>query len=272
MLEFAKKYGPYAVVAGGAQGIGAAYARYIAERGMNLILLDNDGDALQRFTAELLDAYNVACIPVELDLGGNNLQQEVDAAVGSKEVGLLVYNAGLADVGPFFKKETGLAFELKKIAVNVSGVFLLTHLLARRMLARRRGGIVLMSSGAGLIGSPYYAHYSATKAYNIALGQALWAEFKPYNVDVLAVAAGMTLSTASAGFEHIKDRSQFQTPEALVDEAMQALGKQPLLVAGEQHRKNHELSKQLPQEQLIELMAEHAINNFLQEPPKQALE
>ncbi|MBT8138289.1 MAG: SDR family NAD(P)-dependent oxidoreductase [Gammaproteobacteria bacterium] len=272
MADFAQQYGPYAVVAGGAQGIGAAYAQYIAARGVNLVLLDNAGDALEQFSAALRKQHSVKCIAIELDLGSENLLQVLSNAVGSLEVGLLVYNAGLADVGPFFKKETGLDFELKKIAVNVSGVFLLTHYFAKRMLARRRGGIVLMSSGAGLIGSPYYAHYSATKAYNIALGQALWAEFKPYNVDVLAVAAGMTLSTASAGFEHIEDRSQFQTPEALVEEAMQALGKQPLLVAGEQHRKNHELSRQLPPEQLIELMAQHAIENFLQQAPEQALD
>lgn len=272
MAGFAEKYGPYAVIAGGAQGIGAAYARYIASRGVNLVLLDNAAPALEQFSAALRKDYGVDCIAVEVDLASPGLLAVVDAAIGNLEVGLLVYNAGLADVGPFYKKETGLDFELKKIAVNVTGVFLLTHFFARPMLARRSGGIVLMSSGAGLVGSPYYAHYSATKAYDIALGQALWAEFKPYHVDVLAVAAGMTLSTASSGFEHIQDRSQFQTTDELVGEAMAALGRQPLLIAGEQHRQNHELSRQLPQEQLIELMAEHAIRNFLQEAPEQALD
>ena len=186
MTEFTNKYGPWALVAGGAQGIGEAYSRYAAEHGLNVIVLDKDQSALDKITADLTKAHGVECLAVKVDLSAPDMLEQVVAAVGKREVGLMVYNAGIADVGPFFKPNTGLDFEKMKIAVNVTGPLLLTYHFAKPMLARQAGGIVLMSSGAGLKGAPYYAHYSATKAYDIALGQALWGEFKPYNVDVLA--------------------------------------------------------------------------------------
>lgn len=261
---FQRQYGGWAVVAGGAQGIGEAYTRYVAARGLNVVVLDISAPALAGISTQLSNEFGVECLAVEVDLASDNMLDIIVAAVGDREVGLLIYNAGLADVGPFFKQETGLDFELRKIAINVTGPLKLSYHFGKRMLARERGGIVLMSSGAGLQGSPYYANYSATKAYDIALAEALWGEFAPYNVDVLAVAAGMTLSTAAAGFEHIADRSQFQTTTELVAEAMVALGAgKPTLIAGKLNRANAEQMLQIPKEQLIQYMAEHAINNFL---------
>lgn len=271
MADFTQKYGPWALVAGGAQGIGEAYSRYAAAKGLNVVVLDVNQAALDKIAGDLTREHGVECLPVKVDLSAPDMLDQVVAAVGNREIGLLIYNAGIADVGPFFKPNTGLDFELKRVAVNVTGPLLLTYHFAKPMLARQAGGIVLMSSGAGLKGAPYYAAYSATKAYDIALGQALWAEFKPYNVDVLAVAAGMTLSTAAAGFQHL-DTSNFQTPAQLVDEAMDALGKQPMIVSEATHRANHEKMKQAPDELIIGYLADHAINNFLGgTPPKQAI-
>ncbi len=196
---------------------------------------------------------------------------QVMAAVGDREVGLLVYNAAISDVGPFYKPNTGLAFEKARIAVNVSGPMLLTYHFARPMLARRAGGIVLMSSGTGLQGAPYYSAYSASKAYSIILGEALWYEFAPYDVDVLAVAAGLTLSTSAEGFQHI-DPEKLQTTEEVVEEAMRTLGQRPLLIPGEYNRENREKLSQLPLEQAIAAIAEHAVANFLGGPPEQAID
>jgi short-subunit dehydrogenase len=146
--------------------------------------------------------------------------------------------------------------------VNVTGPLVFTYHFARPMLRRKTGGIILMSSGAGLQGSPYYAHYSATKAYDIALAQALWGEFRHDNVDVLACVAGLTLSTASQAFEHI-DASQLQTPDELVAEAMDALGNQSTLIAGEHNRWNRKRLEQLPTDRRIEAIASHSVALFL---------
>jgi short-subunit dehydrogenase len=271
MTDFRNKYGPWALVAGGAQGIGAAYAHYAAARGLDVAVIDIHQGALDAIRVDLETRYGVECLALRIDLGASDMLEQITAGVGERAIGLLVYNAAIADVGPFFKPGTGLDFERKRIAINVSGPLVLTWHFGRSMLARRRGGIVLMSSGSGLKGAPYYAAYAATKAYTINLGQSLWHEFKPYGVDVLAVAGGMTLSTAAAGYQHL-DTSTFQTSEQLVDEAMEVLGKQPLMISGEAHRAAREQLDQLPDEQVIAFMAQHAIDNFLGgKPPEQAI-
>ncbi len=271
MSDFGTTYGPWALVAGGAQGIGAAFARYVAARHVNVIVLDIEQSALDAMAATLPTEFGVECLAVNVDLAAPDMLEQVVAAVGAREVGLMIYNAGIADVGPFYKADTDLAFEKKRIAVNVTGPMVLTYHFARPMIARKSGGIVLMSSGAGLTGAPYYSAYSATKAYDIALGQALWGEFRRDGVDVLAVAAGMTLSTAAKGYQHL-DTSGFQTPDELVQEAMAALGQQSLVIAGKSQREGRELMKQLPDEQVIEYMAKHAIDNFLGgTPPQQVI-
>lgn len=269
MSEFSEHYGPWALVAGGAQGIGEAYSRDVAAKGLNVVVLDISQDALDGFVPAVEREYGVECLGVQVDLARPDLLDVVTHAVADREIGMLIYNAGLADVGPFYKADTGLEYELMKIAINITGPFVLSYHYAKPMLARRTGGIILMSSGAGLQGAPYYAHYSATKAYDIVLAEALWGEFKPYNVDVLACVAGMTLSTAAKGYQHL-DTSTFQTTTELVEETMAALGKQSTLIAGEFNRQARQALNALPKEQLIGIMAQHAIENFLDgKPPKQ---
>lgn len=261
MTDFATRYGPWALIAGGAQGIGAAYSHYAAARGLNVIALDVARAPLAQLAACIEEEHGVACLPLEIDLAAEDMLDTVIDAVGERHIGLLIYNAGLADVGAFYKPDTGLDFELRKIAVNVSAPMALTYHLARPMLARGRGGIVLMSSGAGLQGSPYYAHYSATKAYNIALAEALHMEFEPYGVDVLACIAGMTLSSVAEIYKDM-DASTLQTPEQLVAETMAALGKGATVIAGEAHRRGRAFLQQLPREQQVEFVARHAVDNF----------
>ncbi len=272
MSAFKDKYGPWALVAGGALGIGEAYADYAAAQGVNVIVLDRDQAALDATASRLTKEYGIECLPVQVDLSADDLLDQVTAAVGDREVGLMVYNAAISDLGPFFKPNTGLDFEIARIAVNVAGPMLLTYHFGKRMLARRAGGIVLMTSGTGFQGSPYYAAYAATRAYCINLGESLWYEFKPYDVDVLAVAAGMTLSSAAEAMKHI-DAELLQTTEQVVDEAMNALGKQPLCIPGEYNRSVREQLDQLPLEQQITEMANHPVTNFLGgTPPEQNLD
>ena len=271
MSEFKQKYGPWALVAGGALGIGEAWSRYIAGQGINVIALDVNQEALDAIGETLPKEFGVECLPVKVDLSAEDMLDQVIKAVGDREVGLVVYNATISDVGPFFKDGFDIDFEKKRIAVNVSGPVLLTYHFARPMLARRAGGIIYMASGAGLRGAAYYSAYSATKSHNIALAEALWYEFRQYDVDVLAVVAGMTLSSVKEGFKHL-DTSGFQTPEQCVTEAIQTLGKHPRIISGEEHRAGQEQMAQLPNTQAIEFMAQHAIENFLGgSPPEQHL-
>ena len=274
-MTFKEKYGPYALLAGGAVGIGAAYAEFIASQGVKLMIIDRDARMLNDCCQRLSEQYGVECLPIVADLASDSLLDEVIAAVAQREVGILVYNAALADVGPFYKVDLGLDYELGKIRVNIVSPLALLYHFAKPMLQRGHGGIVLMSSGSGLQGSPYYSHYAATKAYNIVLGESLWWEFKPYNVDVLTCVAGMTLSpgVADAVERGEGQHAVYQTPDEVVAEAMEMLGKVPSYSTGSHNRENQELLKALPREHAVAAIAQHAIDNFMEgSVPPQALD
>lgn len=269
---FKLRYGPWALVAGAAAGIGAAYVRYAAAQGLSVVLIDRDAATLEAFVATLRAQYSGEFLPLALDLADPEVVEKTAAALGTREVGLLIYNAALADVGAFYKPDSDLDFELRKLQINVSSPFQFLYRFARPMLQRRRGGVILMSSGTGYQGAPYYAHYGATKAYSIVLAEGLWYEFKPYNVDVLACVAGMTKSPAieAAIARGEGQKSFYQTPDEVAGEALAALGKVPSILSGAPNRRNFLLQKLLPRKLVIVEIAKHALANFLngRHPPQ----
>ncbi|QRK05701.1 SDR family NAD(P)-dependent oxidoreductase [Archangium violaceum] len=262
---FVGRYGPWALVAGGAAGIGAAYSEAFAQRGLNVFVLDRDATAAQQKARELQSTHGVQCEAIVADLGSTEAASRALAAVGDRELGMLVYNAALSDVGPFYKPGLGLDYELTRLNVNVVNPMQFVHHFARPMLRRGRGGIILMSSGSGLQGAPYYTHYGATKAYNIVLGEGLWEEFRHYGVDVLSLSAGLTSSPEimkAVAQGHAK-HGRFQTPKEVAEEAIGALGKGPLWVPGRHNRRFYLLQKLLPRRMIVQEIAKHAITNFL---------
>ncbi len=273
--KIAEQYGPWALIAGGAQGIGRAWAERLAEEGLNLLVLDREAQLLHNACRDIAAAHDVSCEPLVADLANPDVLASVTAAVGEREVGLLVYNAAMADVGPFYKQQGSLENELIKAQVNMLSPLSMVYHFAKPMLARKRGGIVLMSSGSGFQGAPYYAHYAATKAYSIVLAESLCFEFKPYHVDVLACVAGMTLSPAvAAAVERGEGQhSVYQTPEEVVEEGLAALGREPSHVCGVHNRDNQSQLNSLPREQAITAISQHAVRNFLDDKtPTQLLD
>ena len=136
------------------------------------------------------------------------------------------------------------------------------------MALRKRGGIILMSSGTGLLGSPYYTHYAATKAYDIVLAEGLWYELKPHNVDVIACIASLTSSPALENdmkSENKVSKGAFvQTPQQVAEEAVEKLGKQPsIITGGPNRRKMFLVSRLLPRKIGVAQIGKHAIENFL---------
>src|SRR5262249_60061452 len=103
---------------------------------------------------------------------------------------LLVYNAAIGTVSRFLDLDA--AHMQAMLDVNCRGAMLLARALAPAMVSRGRGGIVLMSSMSGNFGSEQLAVYAASKAFLLVLGEALWAELRPYGVDVLVVQPGST--------------------------------------------------------------------------------
>ncbi|MDP9028065.1 MAG: SDR family NAD(P)-dependent oxidoreductase [Actinomycetota bacterium] len=229
--RFSDRYGPYALVAGGSDGLGAAFAEGIARRGVNLVLLARQADRLTATATRLRTGYNVEVIAIAADLANWDTvkKQLADLTV---DIGLLVYDAAYAPIGHF---EDVTAEQLAEAAaVNVRAPLLLTKLLSAPMIERGRGGIILMSSLAGGQGSPNLATYAATKSFTTILAEGLWRELKPRGVDVLACVAGAILTPGYQQAESAKPAPGTLTAEVVAETALKALasGKGPVVVPG----------------------------------------
>lgn len=230
MTDFAARYGPWALVAGASEGLGEAYARALAARGLKLILLARRLPLLDAL-AEDLRAHHPA-IEVRtaaVDLGALDVAETVESLADAHEIGLLVYNAAASTIGPFLERP--LSNALESIDVNCRGPVVLAHVLGSRMARRRRGGIILMSSLTAFQGSPFVTTYGATKAFNLALGEGLWFELRESGIDVLAVCAG-AISTPSMLRASSTGAPGMLSPERVVEQALSALGRRPSMIPG----------------------------------------
>jgi short-subunit dehydrogenase len=227
--RFAEKYGPYALVAGGSYGLGAAFAEAIARRGLNIVLFARQEDRLNATADRLRDAYGVDVVAIAADVGDFEKVEARLTALGVS-IGLLVYDAAYAPIGPFTDTtEDQLA---RATAVNVMAPLLLTKFLSTPMIERGRGGIVLMSSLAGSQGSPNIAAYAATKSFNAILAEGLWNELKPHGVDVLACLAGAILTPGYQAAEGAKPAPGTLQAKDVAEQTLNALGKGPIIIPG----------------------------------------
>jgi uncharacterized protein len=186
-VEFVDRYGPWAVGAGASEGIGASVARLLGERGVNVALVSRRQRPLDDVAATVKSATRT----VVLDLSAPDADAALAAATRDLEVGLLVYNAG-ADPYASRLLDQPLEAWAGLVRRNVDTVLGASYRFGAAMAQRGRGGIVLVTSGAAWAGGAYIAAYSASKAFDLILGEALWAELKPLGVDVLSIVLGMT--------------------------------------------------------------------------------
>jgi len=229
VTAFRERYGPFALVAGASAGLGAAFARALAARGLDLLLLARRAGPLEALAAELRAAHRVEVRVAAADLGAPELLERVERLAAGAEVGLLVYNAAASAIGPFLDRP--LEEQLRVLDVNCRGPLVLAHRLGGAMARRGRGGIVLMTSLAGGQGNPLLASYAASKAFNLVLAEGLWAELRAGGVDVVACRAG---ATRTPGYEASRPRAKvpLMEPEPVVEAALSALGRGPAVVAG----------------------------------------
>jgi short-subunit dehydrogenase len=250
--KFRARYGPWALVAGASEGLGAEFATQLAARGLNLVLIARRADALEEISTRLRREYAVEVRPLPLDLAREDLAQVVAAATSELEIGLLVYNAALSRIGPYF--ETSLADHQRELAINCRAPMTLAYLLGQPMLKRKRGGILLMSSLGGAQGSALLVNYTATKAYNRLLAEGLWDELREQGVDVLTCCPP-AVSTPGYLASAPKGTMSALTPHAVASEALAALGHGPTIIPGWTYRlANFLMQRVLPRKTTIKLM------------------
>jgi len=227
--RFKEKYGPYALVAGGSNGLGAAFAEALAQRGLNLVLIAREKERLMATANRLKDQYSVDVIPFAADLA--DFEKVKSLIAGLKvSIGLLVYNAAIIPIGLF--ENTSEEHLSLAAAVNVRAPLLLAKVLSAPMIQNKRGGIVLMSSLAGSQGSPKLATYAATKAFNAILAEGLWKELQPHGVDVIGCCAGAILTPGYQKAEKVKAAPGTMAASAVAEQTLDALGKGPIVIPG----------------------------------------
>lgn len=254
--SFKDHYGPWALIAGAAVGLGAEYARQIAARGLDLVLVDRDEGPLRDTAKAIASAAGVHTHPVVAELGRADVGDVLTRAAGDREIGLLVYNAAIGSVARFL--DTTAAHNMAVVDVNCRGPLLLLHAFVPTMVARRRGGVILMSSMSGNYGSEQLAVYAASKAFNLVLGDALWAELKPLGIDVLAVQPGSTRTPGWQTSQRPETRGpgpHVMEPADVVTAALANLGNGPNVVPGELNQQGVALLASMTRAQAVEMVS-----------------
>lgn len=224
------------MVVGAAQGLGAEFCRQLAARGLNLVMVALDDDELLTLASRLESEHGVRVRTVAGDVTRAEVLARLAAATTGLEVGLLVHNAALASRTPFL--DTPIDVHLAAVRLNVTVPLRLIDRFVPAMTRRGRGGVILLGSLAGLHGTPLLATYSATKAFIVTLAEALWDEWRPSGVDVIALIPG---PTDTPGYRASAPRRTRFTPPPMpptpvVTAALAAIGTRPWTIAGRTNR------------------------------------
>jgi short-subunit dehydrogenase len=264
------RYGPWAFIAGGSEGIGQSFARQLAGEGLDLVLVARRAGPLEETGAAISREFGVQVVTRTLDLTASGVEENIESLIDGREIGLLVYNAGATHgAAPLLDRPVEASLGL--VALNCAGPLRLVHRLGTDMRARGRGGVILVSSMAGLAGGAHIAAYAASKAFEIVLAESLWYEFGSAGIDVLGLIAGatatpamlrsgMSFGTASEDAARSTQGPATSTvpmdPDDVVREALGQLGRGPIHVAGEANRAAAAGLRSAPRAQVVEAMSE----------------
>lgn len=200
----------------------------LAEAGLNLVLVARRRELLEALAKDLMQKHPIEARALALDLGQHTAIDALISASGDLEIGLLAAVAGFGTSGRFI--DSVLDDELDMVDVNCRAVVGLSHHFARRFAARRRGGIVLMSSLLAFQGVPRAATYAATKSFIQTFAEGLRPELAACGVDVIASAPGPVRS----GFEARANMrlGSAVTPEVVARQTLEALGRRATIRPG----------------------------------------
>ncbi|MEZ0383071.1 SDR family NAD(P)-dependent oxidoreductase [Mycobacterium sp. pW045] len=188
------QYGPWAVIAGGSEGVGAEFALLLARAGIDLVLIARKPEPLHH-TADRCRQLGVDVRELALDLSRADSIEQIRSATTGLEIGLLIYNAGANTHSAEFLDGDLAAFQ-QVIDLNVSTPLALIHHFAGPMRARRRGGVLLVGSLTGYQGSARHSVYGGVKAFTRIYAEGLWLELREHNVHVLELVLGVTRTPA----------------------------------------------------------------------------
>lgn len=229
-----QQYGPWVLIAGASQGVGAAFAAKYAAMGINCVLVARRIAPLETLRDELVGAHGVQVQLLPLDLSEDGAGARLAQAVAQHEIGTFIYNAGGDPYITHFL-DTPAPDWAGLIRMNTQTVMECCHAFGSKMVERGRGAIILLGSHSALGGVKKLAVYSATKSFGLNLGESLWAEWRDKGVHVLNLVIGATDTPhmrASLAKLNIPgaDSYPLASPADVVDAALARLADGPTLI------------------------------------------
>jgi short-subunit dehydrogenase len=229
--SFSSKYGPWALITGSAEGLGAEFARQVAQYGLNILLVDVQIEKAQVQAELIASEEGVETRAIACDLSKDDFLEDILQNNGDLEIGMLICCAGLGTTGEFIS--TPRESMRRSIKVNCLSTMELTHHYSPLMVERGRGGIIIIASSSAYAGGPYIANYAATKAYDLSFAEGLWFELAPKGIDVFGFSPQGTntpgMRRGMAGLQEGETPEGIMLPREAVSIALDGLGKLPSL-------------------------------------------
>jgi short-subunit dehydrogenase len=216
----------FALITGASQGLGRVFARELAARGQNVILVARSRDKLESLANELRSSRLILAEVFEFDLASPWAGQRLAQQLRDRDlkVNLLINNAGFGVRGEF--RNLTLQRQMEMLCLNNDTVVQLTYSLLPSLMEHRSAGIINVSSTAGFQPVPYASLYAATKSFltNFSLG--LQQELRSSGVRVVTLCPGRILADGHSGEAKNGNRRFgfiYQSPEKVVNDALESL-------------------------------------------------
>ena len=257
----------FALVTGASTGIGYAIAKELANRGANLIIsaTARSEDKLQELSKEIKELGSDCHIFLE-DLSkrdsGRSLYDQIK--LKNLHVDLLVNNAGYGRWGTYH--EVDMDDYADMIQLNITSLSELSHLFIPDMISKGEGGVINVGSVASLTPVPYSSVYAATKAYVLSLSEGLRYEYKDFNIRIMALLPGATISNfgqvATAKSDKLRERlnkrsksavgTVFQTSHEVAVECLDGFEKdKQFIIPGKSNRRTALVTKFMPRTKVL---------------------
>jgi short-subunit dehydrogenase len=259
---FADRYGSWAAIFGASEGIGASFARQIAAKGVNVVLVARRRDPLEALAREIQSDCEAQVRTLSLDLTQHDFLDAVADVTRDLDVGLIVWNAGATGLSAGAAHEadefltSSFSSHVALVQLNCIGPVAACYHFAPAMKQRGSGGIVLVSSMAGMAGSALTVTYSAAKAFEQILAEGLWSELQPHGVDVLGLVAGATLTPALQRADvHVDPNYPAMTSDDVAGEGLEHLADGPVWVPGDGNRAGFDYVRSLDRRDAVTTMS-----------------
>jgi uncharacterized protein len=244
------------LITGASSGIGEVFARKLAARGRNVLLVARSEEKLITLCNELGRSNSIRAQHVTMDLSQPESPARLfeEAEKRGLTIDMLINNAGFGSFGDFSKLE--LERELNMIDLNVRSLVDLTYRFLVPMRQRKQGAIINVASTAGFQAVPFMATYAATKAFVLSFSEALWEENRPHGIKVMALCPGVTETNFFEAARGQKPPARVaQTPEDVVETALRGLARgKSHIISGWSNRAMMEAERLAPRD-LVTRMA-----------------